>query len=263
MLHACRLCGSDDLTLWMREGRHRDLNYYRCGVCALWNYDLDCGLDQTQYTARYVSPADPHHKSNRVIARSWEYLRAHVPGPGSMLDIGCGNAALLWFARREGWTVRGMELSDSMAQAIRADQGIEVAVSDFLEYSPAPGESYDVVVLRHVLEHLPDSKLAMRKIGALLRNDGIAFLELPNTGSFAYASKRLLKNLGLKNRKYSADWRPGHCNEYCRRSFEYLLHATGFELVEWRTYSNKPLADKLYGLFPVASKVRVLARKTP
>ena len=35
------------------------------------------------------------------------------------------------------------------------------------------------------------------------------FLELPNTGSFAYASKRLLKNRGLRNRKYPADWRPG------------------------------------------------------
>jgi SAM-dependent methyltransferase len=246
----------------MREGRNRDLNYYRCGVCALWNYDLDCGVDQTQYTARYVSPDDAGHKSNRVIARTWDYLRSRVPGPGSMLDIGCGNAALLHFARKAGWTVRGMELSEAMARAIGADQGIEVSVSDFVDYQPAPGEAYDVVVLRHVLEHLPDSKLAMRKIGALLGDSGIAFLELPNTGSFAYWSKRILKNLGLKNRKYSADWRPGHCNEFCRQSFEYLLDATGFELVEWRTYSNKPLADRIYGLLPVASKVRVLARKT-
>lgn len=262
MLHACRLCGSDDLALWMREGRNRDLDYYRCGNCALWNYDLDCGMDQTQYTARYVSPEDPHHKSNRVIARSWDYLRRRVPGPGSMLDIGCGNAALLHFAREAGWAVRGMELSETMAEAIEADQGIEVVVSNFLEYEPGAGETYDVVVLRHVLEHLPDAKLAMRKIGMLLRDGGIAFLELPNTGSFAYAAKRILKNLGLKNRKYAADWRPGHCNEYCRQSFEYLLGATGFELVEWRTYSNKPLADRVYGLLPVASKVRVLARKT-
>jgi SAM-dependent methyltransferase len=247
----------------MREGRHRDLYYFRCGNCALWNYDLDCGMDQTQYTARYVSPEDPLHKSNRDIARSWDYLRARVPGPGSMLDIGCGNAALLHFARKAGWTVRGMELSEAMAQAIEADQGIEVTVSNFLDYEPADGEVYDVVVLRHVLEHLPDSKLAMQKIGGLLKDDGIAFLELPNTGSFAYASKRILKNLGLKNRKYPADWRPGHCNEYCRQSFEYLLDATGFELIDWRTYSNKPLADRIYGVLPAASKVRVLAhRKT-
>lgn len=261
MLRACRLCGSKDLTLWMQDGRNRDLNYFRCGNCALWNYDLDCGMDQTQYTATYAGPDDPRHKSNRVIARSWEFLRSRVPGPGSMLDIGCGNAALLHLARQAGWEVRGMELSQSMADAIAADQGIDVVVSNFLEYEPAPGERYDVVVLRHVLEHLPDSQLAMRKIGTLLKDNGIAFLELPNTASFAYASKRLLKNRGLKNSRYTGDWRPGHCNEFNRHAFEYLAAATGFELVEWRTYSNKPIADWIYAVLPVASKVRVLARK--
>ena len=261
MLNACRLCGSEDLRLWMTDGRNRDLHYYRCGNCALWNYDLDCGVDQTQYTARYTSPEDPRHKSNRVIARSWEFLRTRVPGPGSMLDIGCGNAALLWFARQAGWTVRGMELSPAMAEAIEADQGIPVVVANFLQYTPLPGEAYDVVVLRHVLEHLPDSRLAMQKIGALLRPGGVAFLELPNTGSFAYATKRLLKNRGLKNSRYADAWRPGHTNEFCRQAFQYLLDETGFELLEWRTYSNKPLADWLYGIVPAASKVRVLARR--
>jgi 2-polyprenyl-3-methyl-5-hydroxy-6-metoxy-1,4-benzoquinol methylase len=263
MLTECRLCGSQDLTLWMQDGRNRDLNYYRCGNCSLWNYDLECGMDQTQYTAKYVSPEDPRHKSNRVIAQSWKFLRDRVPGPGSILDIGCGNAALLHFARKEGWEVHGMELSESMAKAIEADQGIPVAVANFLDYEPAPGEAYDVVVLRHVLEHLEDPRLAMRKIGGLLRDNGVAFLELPNTGSFAYASKRIMKNLGLRNSKYSADWRPGHCNEFCRQAFDYLVEATGFELQEWRTYSNKPLADRIYGVLPVASKVRVLARKLP
>ena len=136
-----------------------------------------------------------------------------------------------------------------------------MVVANFLDYVPVPGEAYDVVVLRHVLEHLPDSRLAMQKIGALLRPGGVAFLELPNTGSFAYATKRLLKNRGLKNRRYADAWRPGHTNEFCRQAFEYLLDETGFELLEWRTYSNKPLADWLYGIVPAASKVRVLARR--
>lgn len=147
MLTACRLCGSPDLTLWMRDGRNRDLDYCRCGNCPLWNDDLDCGMDQSQYTAKYVSPDNPDHKSNRDIARSWAYLKPRLPTTGSMLDIGCGNAALLHFARQHGWKVRGMELSDTMAQAVESDQGIEVTVSNFLEYEPVAGEAYDVVVL--------------------------------------------------------------------------------------------------------------------
>lgn len=244
----------------MSDGRHSDLHYYQCQVCSLWNYDISLGMDQTQYTERYVSPRDPAHKSNIDVRQSWQFLRGYAGAPGRIMDIGCGNGCLLYLAREEGWDVRGMELSPSMAQAIRDDLGIEVDVANFLEYDNEDGARYDVVVLRHVLEHLPDSILAMSKIAALLRPGGLALLEFPNTRSFSYAIKRFLKNRGLRNKKYPDSWRPGHCNEFCRQSFEVLLDKTGFELVAWQTYSSKPLANLFYRVFPVASKARALVR---
>jgi hypothetical protein len=60
-----------------------------------------------------------------------------------------------------------------------------------------------------------------------------------------------------------ADWRPGHVNEFCRKSFEYLLDKKDFELVVRRTYSNKPVTSAYYRWVPIASKVRVLVRKLP
>lgn len=260
MLDQCRLCGSPNLTLCMSDGRHSNLHYYRCEQCSLWNYDIDLGLDQTQYTERYVSPLDPDYKSNRDVAQSWKFLAEHAPQPGRIMDIGCGNGCLLHLAREAGWDVRGMELSAEAAEAIRSDQGIDVEVANFLEYESSDDEQYDVVVLRHVLEHLPDPLLAMQKIGELLRPGGLALLEFPNTRSLSYAVKRFLKNRGLRNRKFDEDWRPGHCNEYCRESFEVLLDKTGFDLVVWQTYSSKPFADAIYRLFPIASKARALVR---
>ncbi len=261
MLEQCRLCGSSDLSLCMSDGRNSDLHYYRCGNCALWNYDMSLGVDQSQYTERYVSPEDPDYKSNRHVLQSWEFLARHHPQPGRIMDIGCGNGCLLHHARRAGWQVRGMELSRQAARAVQEDQGIEVDVANFLDYDNPDDVRYDVVVLRHVLEHLPDPILAMRRIGALLRPGGLALLEFPNTRSVSYAVKAFLKNRGLKNRKYSEDWRPGHCNEFCRQSFELLLDKTGFDLVVWQTYSHKPLASAFYRLFPVASKARALVRR--
>ena len=263
MLSTCRLCGSSKLRPWMKDGRNRDLVYYRCDDCSLWNYDLDCGVDQTQYTEVYISPRDVAHRSNRLNVDSWRFLQQYADSPRSIMDIGCGNAGLLHLAREAGWEVAGMELSQQAADAIFEDQGIDVVVSDFLQYDNAEGRKYDVVALRHVLEHLPDSKLAMRRIGALLKDNGLALLEFPNTGSFSYKLKRVLKNRGLKNAKYAPEWRPGHVNEFCRQSFGYLLEQTGFELVVWRTYSNKPVANAFYRWVPIASKVRVLVRKLP
>ena len=261
MLQACRLCRSDELTLWMREGPNRDLDYYRCGRCGLWNYDLDCGLDQAQYVETYVSPQDLHHKTNRDIRESWAFLRKHAGNPGVILDIGCGNGGLLYLARKEGWRVRGMELTEKTARDIAEDQGIDVIVGDFLEYDNPGNDVYDVVVLRHVLEHLPDPIRAMRKIDSLLKENGLALLEFPNTRSLSYAYKRLRKNWGLQRSKYPPDWRPGHCNEFCRRTFQYLLRETGFELVIWQTYSKRPVMNAVYRLIPIASKARALVRK--
>lgn len=261
MLDQCRLCGSDKLQPWMTDGRNRNLVYYRCGDCSLWNYDLDCGVDQEQYTEVYVSPKDSEHKFNRDNRASWEFLSRYADTPGSIMDIGCGNGCLLYLAREAGWTVRGMELSANAAENIRNDVGIDVAVANFLEYQPADGEQYDVVVLRHVLEHLPDSILAMQKINALLKDNGLALLEFPNTRSLGYSLKRILKNRGMRNRKFSPEWRPGHVTEHCRKSFGLLLAKTGFELVKWRTYSSKPVSDAIYSIIPMSSKARALIRK--
>lgn len=260
MLDQCRLCGGSRLSLCMSDGRDSNLHYYRCQDCALWNYDIALGMDQSQYTERYVSPTDPDYKSNIDVRQSWKFLRPYLGAPGRLMDIGCGNACLPYLAREAGWDVRGMELSGAAAEAVGADLGIEVDVANFLEYDDPRGEQYDVVILRHVLEHLPDSVLAMNKIAALLKPGGLALLEFPNTRSISYTVKRFLKNRGLRNKKYSAEWRPGHCNEFCREAFAVLLDKTGFELVVWRTYSSKPLANAFYRLFPIASKARALVR---
>ncbi len=249
------------MRLVMTAGFDCNLNYYRCDNCSLWNYDLDCGLDQTQYTETYTSPSVTGFVPNVHQSRSWSYVSKRLKEPGTILDIGCGNAGLLFFARNDGWQVRGLELSAAAAKSIREDTGIDVAVADFLNYEGNDAGTYDLVVLRHVLEHLPDSILAMEQIGRLLKPNGQALLEFPNTASAAYLVKRFLINRGLKNKKYSKEWRPGHCNEFCRKAFIFLLEKTGFELVDWHTYSNKPVTNFFYRLVPIGSKARALVRK--
>ena len=261
MLSQCRLCNGNKLRPWMRDGRNRDCIYYRCEDCGLWNYDMDCGVDQTQYTEVYHSPRDPSWAPNHENRLAWEALSRHVGKPGDLLDIGCGNGCLMFHAREAGWNVEGLELHAPAASAVTEDTGIPVGVGDFLNAPPEGSPRYDLVVLRHVLEHLPDPHLAMQRIRERLREGGLAFLEFPNTGSFSYAYKRVLKNLGLKNRKYAADWRPGHCNEYCRGAFEMLLDLSGFELVVWETYSHSKYGHLIYSWLPIASKARAVIRR--
>jgi 2-polyprenyl-3-methyl-5-hydroxy-6-metoxy-1,4-benzoquinol methylase len=64
--------------------------------------------------------------------------------------------------------VKGIELAPKAAEAVHNTLGVDVLVADFLSMTPTTEdlERYDVVCLRHVLEHLPNSRLAMQKIRA-------------------------------------------------------------------------------------------------
>jgi SAM-dependent methyltransferase len=257
----CRLCDSDRLILYYTQGNRDEFRFYRCPVCKLVNYDISCGIDQEKYAQEYVDPFDETITSNRAQTLTHRFLKAHVRGPGRMLEIGCGNGRLLHLARQDGWTVRGLELFPFLAESVKQRLGIDVGVANFLEYRKEGGESYDLVLLRHVLEHLPDSKGAMRSIGSLLADGGHALLEFPNIEALDIRFQRWQRKNGLHRRTYPEGYRPGHCNEFCRESFEHLLKETGFELVVWETYSYRPVSNFIFNRVHIGNKARVILRK--
>lgn len=258
----CRLCDGGRLRPYYRQGNAGQFVFYKCRDCGLVNLDL-AGLNVTEhqekYATEYPDPDDPH--INRGSFASWRFLRKHLRTPGSFLDVGCGNGALLKSAREEGWTVKGLELSPFLAEQVRERLGIEVEAADFLEYD-LPGERFDLVSLRHVLEHLPDSKKAMGKINHLLKPGGYALLEFPNIEGISFRTRRGLEKAGLHRKRYPADYRPGHCNEFSRKSFARLAGQTGFRVVVWETYGYSPIKNFLYNRIPVGTKARVLVRKS-
>ena len=256
----CRLCGSSDLHLYYTLGAREQFHYYKCGSCRLVNYDISGGLDQTQYT-EMVDPRDAAARRNRDKNETWRFIERHLPTPGSFLDIGCGPGRLLYLAKSAGWSVRGLELSAEMAEFASSRIDAEILVADFLDYEPYDEARFDMVSLRHVLEHLRDPVLAMTKINRLARMGGHAILEFPNIEAADKRFKRMLVNLGLHRRKFREDFVAGHCNEFCRASFEHLLTKTGFGLVRWETYSHKRIPNFIYNRIHIGNKARALIRK--
>ena len=149
-----------------------------------------------------------------------------------------------------------------MANLVRKRLGTAVVVADFVEAEPEAIDAgkFDVICLRHVLEHIPNCLLAMRKIKALLATRGYVLIELPNVESVSKKLKRFLTRRGLRKPVYAEDMAIGHANEFCRASFEFLLGATGFELVRWETYSRKPIANRIYNRVHIGSNARALIR---
>lgn len=260
---ACRLCGGRDLSLYYTLGSDGRYRYFKCAHCSLVNFDLSGGLDQAQYTTIFYDPTDGKQKKNLDKDQSFRFIQNTLEKRGELLDIGCGTGRLMYLAKQAGWRVKGLELSADMAEFVHQRVGAEVQVADFMAMTPDSEDlgRYDLVVLRHVLEHLPDSILAMEKISALLKPGGHLLLEMPNIEGFTMKWSRTVVKLGLYRRRFAADYKAGHCNEFSRDSMRFLAERTGFSVVRWETYSMKRIPNWFYNQIHVGNKARALLRK--
>ena len=260
MVDSCRICGSKKIYLYYTLGNNREFKYFRCRECDLVNYDLEGGLNQEKYAAEFVDPADEKHQLNVHQDDTYNFMRNNINSKGSILEIGCGNARILYRAREDGWKVQGLELSEYLAETVTNKLNIAVQVADFLELIPGPKDKYDLIILRHVLEHLTQPLIAMDKIGNLLKPGGKVLMEFPNIQGIDLKVKRFLSKLGIR-KKFSDSFVPGHANEYSKLSFTNLLTKTGFDLLKWETYSSHKLKNIIHKRIHIGNKARVLIQK--
>ncbi len=108
----------------------------------------------------------------------------------------------------------------------------------------------------------PDFSCLLCGSNALVKDGGFPVLEFLNIESADLALKQFLSNAGTYNKKYKADYKPGHCNEFSKQSFSRLWKETGFELVHGETYSSSPILTQIYTALNYGNKARVLLRKT-
>lgn len=256
----CRLCQNETLNLFYEQGHKNQFKYYKCQACGLVNIDLK-NLDITHHQEKYVDgfKAVTNHEADKGAKAAFQFIKRYAP-KGSYLDIGCGSGSVLYFAKKDGWQVKGLELSQELAKHIERTLNIDVHVTNFLTLHDFE-EQFDVVSLRHVLEHLPDSLLALDKISALLKPGGYAYFEFPNINSLSHRTQRFLSRYNIHKKSYPPSYQPGHCNEFSKQSFSYLLKLTNFELIRWETYSYKPIKNFLYNHLHIGTKARALVRK--
>lgn len=99
-----------------------------------------------------------------------------------LLDIGCGTGAFLSAAQSEGWDVSGVEPNEkARAIANKATNNAVYNTEQLLVFKP---NSFDVISLWHVLEHLPKLEEHITIIKKLLKPNGTLIVAVPNYKSF-------------------------------------------------------------------------------
>src|SRR5450631_1474982 len=123
-------------------------------------------------------------KTEKELAHSVDFLKIsdrlekYLPNKGRLLEIGCGMGTPLDGFRQKGWQVLGVEPDPWTSEQARSRLGLDVICAPFQEAGLVK-ETFDVILLLHVIEHLSDPFTALRQIASLIRPGGVLVLETP------------------------------------------------------------------------------------
>jgi len=170
-MRTCPVCASQQRTkVYVSQFLKVEQVVWSCGECGMVyasSPPVDY-VDESIYTDLAVYGARPEDVSHyRQIAErlsGWKGAR--------VLEIGCATGGLLEVLREGGWRdVTGYDLSPR-ATAICRGRGLK-AVDEL-------SGAWDVVVLSHVLEHVPEPRELLGRVKGLLAPQGVAYVEVPN-----------------------------------------------------------------------------------
>ena len=177
----------------------------------------------------------------------------------SILDVGCATGALLAFLRDRGWHVTGVEISPG-AEYARNERGLDVRNIP-LEEINFPADSFDVVHVSHLIEHLNNPGVFLSETFRILKNDGHVFITTPNIS-------------GFQARLYGGAWRSAifdHLYLFSAHCLSKMLVNTGFKIESCRTWGGlaagtaplwlKKTADFLAKRFGCGDVMIIRARK--
>lgn len=121
-----------------------------------------------------------------------------------LLDVGCGIGIFLKFARDDGWDVHGTDFSSCARKIAREQFGFQLQ----RDLSVYPDQSFDVVRISHVLEHVIDPNSFLNELRRVLKPNGILLIVTPNREPLSFAVANKLRRFLKHDRRLTSHVRP-------------------------------------------------------
>lgn len=120
-----------------------------------------------------------HFIKRKAIRDKVKLINSYQPVKGRILDIGAGTGDFLLECKNQNWDILGIEPNDK-AKGIALGKGIKFG--DTIE--KLESNSFDVITMWHVLEHVPDVEHQVAELKRLLKPSGTIIIAVPNFKSF-------------------------------------------------------------------------------
>jgi Methylase involved in ubiquinone/menaquinone biosynthesis len=249
----CPICRSNQRTVYVSFDQ---LEFVRCPECsAIYKSRELVGIrEDTFYESSYFhgrkSGRDKNfehrvRKSMRTAAMAMEFTKAR-----SLLDIGCSLGYGIEAGRRLGLDSAGMDVS-RYAVSHCCERGYRAEVGT-MEHMPWKDAEFDIVVMRHVLEHTPTPQEALTEVRRIMASAGALIIAVPDPTYWK----------GILFRRRYRYYRPDdlgqqHYVYYSPKSLFHLLTAAGFKVLARNVSSSK----KILALLHVNHEILFIAQK--
>jgi SAM-dependent methyltransferase len=244
----CNLCDRDAVERLIDFGSHPIAHQLLDAPDAeTYRHPVVLGLCEACALVQLVDPIPPHRLySSYNWLSSWKW-NPHVPSvldlleglPGllkdsAVLEVGSNDGSFLAGLRSRGYSrLLGIEPADD-ARAAAAERGVETAAGYFgPDAARAIADSFgpcDLLIARHVLEHVTELAAFAEAARIVLRRGGYALVEVPDFG------------FSQRARDYSAIWEE-HVNHFTPATLRRLLGRIGIDVqrLETVTFSGQAL----------------------
>ncbi len=192
----CPACGAQSFSRYLAVKDHflskENFNLDLCDSCHLLFTNPRPTLDRIgDY---YKSEDYVSHSSTKkgLVNKVYGWVRSYtlkkkisllkqLTNGKNLLDIGAGTGHFLSKAKESGYTVLGLEPDQDARKVALAENGIELKDLSLLHDL---NETFDVISMWHVLEHVYNLQTDLEKIVSLVNQNGVLIIAVPNYTSF-------------------------------------------------------------------------------
>jgi 2-polyprenyl-3-methyl-5-hydroxy-6-metoxy-1,4-benzoquinol methylase len=181
---------------------------------------------ESTVTSKTSQAADHLGFRKSVFLNLIKYLKPCKVEGASLLDVGCGNGDFIYEARKSGWITKGIEISSTAVNFAKTIRNLDV-VKGSLETLPFDSETFNVVTILDVLEHVPHPLTTLREINRVLKPGGLLVIRVPNT-PFQLVKAKIQK--WKRGQNFTTMAAPFHLNHFDESSLRDLVEHSGFEI---------------------------------